>query len=68
MFDEIKKMRKSQNIVANSIDGKTEKIPQHFASIYKNYNSVNDSESLSEISRDLEKMIMLKKLKMLPTI
>ena len=34
IFSEIKSMRKTKPIVANSIDGVTENIPEHFKSIY----------------------------------
>ena len=43
IFTEIKKLRKSEKVVANSIDGRVENIEEHFAGVYKNlYNSVDD--------------------------
>ena len=57
-FKEIKKIRKSKNIVANCIDGKTENIEEHFSSIYKNlYNSVDDRPAVDELYNRVGNMI-----------
>lgn len=55
LFKEIKKMRKTNNSVANKIDGKNENIPDHFASIYSNvFNSVDDNENLTQIKKIID--------------
>ena len=51
-------MRNSATTVANSIDGKCENIPNHFAGIYKNlYNSANDDNDLLDVQHALNKNI-----------
>ena len=58
LFHEIKKMRNSATTVANSIDGKCENIPNHFAGIYKElYNSANDDNDLLDVQHALNKNI-----------
>ena len=55
IFEEVKKLRKCKPVVANSIDGVTEKIPSHFAGIYQHlYNSVEDQPEVIEVSETLE--------------
>ena len=50
IFTEIKKLRKSDKVVANSIDGRVENIEEHFAGVYKNlYNSVDDRAAVDDI-------------------
>ena len=50
IFSEIRKMRKAPATVVNSVDGVTEDIPGHFASIYTRlYNSVNERSKLESI-------------------
>ena len=47
IFDEIKKMRKSDQVSVASIDGVKDNVEEHFATIYKNlYNSVEDKEDV----------------------
>ena len=60
LFEEIKKMKKTKETVANSIDGVYENIPEHFNEIYKNlYNSVGDSAELIEIRDEIESKVNL---------
>ena len=50
IFTEIRKIRRSPMAVANSIDGVTENIPTHFATIYsKLFNSVDEKASLDQL-------------------
>ena len=61
IFTEIKKLRGSSRVVANSIDGKTENIEEHFAGIYKNlYNSVNEKDDIEKLYKEVEKKIDIK--------
>ena len=58
IFDEIKKLRKCKSDQANSIDGRTVNVENHFADIYENlYTSVNDTNELKIISHQLEENI-----------
>ena len=58
LFDEIKKMRKSEPVVASSMDGKKEKIEEHFKEIYEDlYNSVDDRENITNILNNINKEI-----------
>ena len=44
LFKEIKSIRKTKQVVANTIDGVAEKMPDHFKDIYSGlYNSVDDA-------------------------
>ena len=55
IFKEIKAIRKTRQVVANSIDGVTEKIPDHFRTIYADlYNSVDDADNMAKLSREVE--------------
>ena len=55
LFKEIRKMRKSKNVVANQIDGETEDISNHFADIYKDlFKSVDDQENLKSIKETID--------------
>ena len=55
VFKEIKKMRKCDQIIASSMDGKTENVSEHFKSIYETlYNSVDDSAELNDIKFQLD--------------
>ena len=48
-------MWKTNNNVANKIDGKSENIPDHFANIYSNlFNSIEDSEDLATLKRSID--------------
>ena len=50
IFLEIRKMRKAPTAIVNSIDGVTEDIPEHFASIYSRlYNSVDEKSELGSL-------------------
>lgn len=54
LYQEVKKMRKSPPLTANSIDGVTEDIPSHFANIYKQpYNSNDDNENLKVLKEEV---------------
>ena len=58
LFKEIKKHRKVNAKVVNSIDGKFENISEHFADIYENlYNSVDDDVALTDIKDEIENKI-----------
>ena len=55
IFKEIKSIRKTKQIVANSMDGVTEGIPEHFKTIYSGlYNSVEDAENMARLSTEVE--------------
>ena len=54
IFKEIMSMRKTEQVVATSIDGETENVPNHFKDIYsKLFNSVNDVESMAKLSDEI---------------
>ena len=58
IFSEIRKMRKAPAAVVNSVDGVTEDIPGHFASIYSRlYNSVNEESKLKSIYRMVDNQV-----------
>ena len=58
IFLEIKKLRKSKPVVATSMDGVTDNIPDHFRGIFKElYNSANDNEELFEVLNEVEDRI-----------
>ena len=58
LFDEITKKRRTNEVVASSMDGKTEDIPGHFKEIYSQlYNSVDDREDLEKICDTVEQKI-----------
>ena len=66
-------MRNSATTVANSIDGKCEYIPNHFAGIYKDlYNSANDDNDLLDVqhalNKDIHSINMEDALKITPTV
>ena len=55
LFKEIRKMRRSDNSVANKIDGTSDNIPDHFAKIYSNlFNSVDDKENLVQVKKTID--------------
>ena len=50
IFKEIKSIRKTGQVVANTMDGVKEGIPNHFRNIYSDlYNSVEDAENLGMV-------------------
>ena len=54
LFEEIKKLKKTDETIANSIDGVYDNIPEHFSSIYSNlYSSVDDHDEVLEIQKDI---------------
>ena len=58
IFEEIKKLRKCKNSTANSIDGKTNNVEEHFANVYEDlYTSVDDKHELDLIGLELENRI-----------
>ena len=55
LFKEIKALRKSDPVIATSMDGATENIPDHFGGIYSQlYNSANDTEKMEEVHAFVE--------------
>ena len=51
IFQEIKAMRKTKQLVANSIDGETDNIAEHFKNIYSDlFNSVEDANDMAKVS------------------
>ena len=55
IFEEIKKIRQSKPVIATSMDGEKEDIPEHFRKIYSElYNSVNDKEELLNLKDEVE--------------
>ena len=55
IFEEVKKLRKCKNDVANTIDGKSENVENHFGDIYENlYTSVDDKAELLLIRQKLD--------------
>ena len=63
LFQEIKAMRRSKPKVADSIDGVSENIPDHFGTIYKDlYNSVKDGDEVKLISEEIESKLNNKSL------
>ena len=58
IFKEIKAMRKTKPVCADSIDGVTNDIPNHFSNIYSElYNCVDDGDEVANISEEVEKLI-----------
>ena len=61
IFTEIKAMRKTKQVVANSIDGVTDNISEHFKNIYSDlFNSVDDAENMAKVSEDITNRIQPK--------
>ena len=55
LFEELKALRKSPPVIATSIDGVTENVPDHFGSIYSTlYNSANDATELKLVHQRVE--------------
>ena len=55
LFKEIKSIRKTRQVVATSMDGVKDEIPNHFRNIYSSlYNSVEDTENLAEVAEQVE--------------
>ena len=55
LFKEIKSLRSTKQLVATSIDGVKENIPNHFKEIYsKLYNSEDDAENMPAVSTEVE--------------
>ena len=58
IFEEVKKMRRSAPVVANSIDGHTEKIEEHFKDTYQTlYNCTDDREEMVDLQMEVENNI-----------
>ena len=58
LFKEIKSIRKTRQVVANSIDGVVENILDHFRNIYSGqFNSVEDSENMAVLKDKIESKI-----------
>ena len=63
LFKEIKALRKVNSVVATSIDGVSDDIPEHFGQIYRNlYNSAEDGEKLIEVQARVESEVSIKHL------
>ena len=55
IFKEIKSIRNTRQVVANTMDGVVEGIPDHFRTIYSGlYNSVEDTENMTRLSSEVE--------------
>ena len=49
------KMRKANSIIANKLDGKSEKIPDHFSNTYNDlFNSIDDHENLKVVKENID--------------
>ena len=60
LFKEIKLLRKCDPVVASSIDGVSDNIPEHFGSIYSQlYNSADDSDKLRAVHEHVESLVNL---------
>ena len=58
LFKEIKSIRKTRQVVATSMDGVKDEIPNHFRNIYSSlYNSVEDTENLAEVAEQVENKV-----------
>ena len=58
LFSEIKKIRKSEPCIANSMDGVTDRVDNHFKNIYSNlYNSTDDKEDLDILAKNVDKKV-----------
>ena len=58
IFREIKATRKTKPKVANSIDGVTENIPEHFKDIYSDlFNSVDDANNMTKVSEAIARKV-----------
>ena len=58
LFKAIRSLRRSAPTVVNTIDGKSEDIPDHFAGIYESlYNSVDDNQELIGLQQTLNTKI-----------
>ena len=55
---DIKSLRRTKQVTANSIDGEKDDIPGHFKDIYSNlYNCVDDADDVIKISQEVEARI-----------
>ena len=58
LFKEIKSMRKTSPVCADTIDGVSDDVPGHFRSIYEDlYNCVEDADEVKKISDEIEASI-----------
>ena len=58
IFDEVKKLRRSEPVVASVIDGQSDDIEGHFSSIYKTlYNSVDDQSQVIDLLNQVHENI-----------
>jgi hypothetical protein len=61
IFTEIKTMRKTKKVVANTIDGVSKNISEHFKDIYSDlFNSVEDAENMARVSEVIENRVQSK--------
>ena len=60
VFEEIKKLRRTDADVATSMDGETNDIPAHFKNIYSElFNSVDDKDDIANICETVENKISI---------
>ena len=53
-------MRKCRPVLASSIDGKTEKVEEHFKEMYVDlYNSANDENDVATVFKDINEGITI---------
>ena len=58
LFQEIKALRKSPPVIATSIDGVSNNIPDHFGNIYSTlYNSADDATELKLVHERVESAV-----------
>ena len=58
LFKEVKALRRSPPVVATSIDGVTENVPDHFANLYSNlYNSADDTAEFERVHQDIKSAV-----------
>ena len=58
LFKEIKALRKTEVVTADSIDGVKDDVPRHFKGIYEDlYSSVKEKDELENIKENLELQI-----------
>jgi hypothetical protein len=58
LFEEIKALRKAPAVVATSIDGVSENVPDHFGKIYSDlYNSADDATELMLVHERVEALV-----------
>ena len=60
IFEEVRKLRKAPETVANCIDGEKDDIPGYFSTVYGDlYNSAGDKEEVLELKEAIENKVKL---------